>query len=147
MPQIPFQHNLINAVISGRKPFTVRQLRKKNPVKPGDKLHIYTGSRTKQAFKHCEHICCGVLPIKVDFKNKQVYIDNVILDPLIKHWFTTTDIQGTEDEFFDFFKKMKYKRPLVLIIYNHKVFELIGDYLFDKYRTEKKMRENSNTKP
>lgn len=132
MPSISFQYQLINAVMSGKKPFTVRQINEKRPVKAGDTLYIYTGMRTKQCRKHGEHVCAGVLPIKVDFKRKEIYIEGVILDPLVQYWFTTTDIQGSEDDFFYFFEKMNYKKPLVLIIYSSKVYELLSNYLYGK---------------
>jgi hypothetical protein len=138
MPSIPFQYRLIKAVMSGEKPFTVRQINTKRPVKKGDTLYIYTGMRTKQCRKHGEHVCVGVLPIEIDYKKKIVTIDGVQLIPILRHWFTTTDIQGSEQDFFDFFQKMKYKKPLVLIVYNQSTYDMLTEWLRDQ-RTYKQI--------
>lgn len=129
MPSLPFQKTLVNAVIFGRKPGTVRQLRKRNPITPGDKLYIFTGMRTPKCKRHGHHICVGIFDIQIDTKQRMIVIDGVPLIPIIRHWFATTDIQGTENDFFDFFEKMNYQRPLVYICWNHEVYEMLLHWL------------------
>lgn len=138
MPSVSFQQKLINAVMSGKKPFTVRQINAKRPVKAGDTLYIFSGMRTKQCRKHGEHVCYGVLPITIDYAKKEIAIDGVTLIPILRHWFATTDIQGSEQDFFDFFEKMKYKNPLVLIVYNKNTYDMLTEWLRDQ-RTYKQI--------
>lgn len=129
MPALSFQPRLIKAVMNGTKPGTIRQLRKSNLIKPGDVIYIFTGMRTKQCKRHGEHVCAKVYPIAVDWAQKIISIDGVVLIPIVRHWFACTDIQGTEDEFFEFFRKMNYKQPLVYICWNSNVADMIKEWL------------------
>jgi hypothetical protein len=113
----------------GDKPGTVRQINQHRPVRSGDDLYIFTGMRTKNCKRHGSHYCQKVYPIKIDWENKIITLDGVILIPIIRHWFATTDIQGSEQDFFDFFQKMKYKKPLVWIVWDHQTVEMIDQWL------------------
>jgi hypothetical protein len=70
MPAYNFQSQFVPMVLDRSKHHTVRP-RRKRPTKPGDKLMLYTGMRTKQ----CELIaitqCTSVVPIAL-------YIERVI---------------------------------------------------------------------
>lgn len=104
MPALPFQPSLIDAVMRGTKPGTVRQVRQRHPIKPGDTLHLFTGMRTPKCKRHGEHTCVKVYPIAIDCIQKKIWLDGVELIPIIRHWFACTDIQGSEQDFFDFFE-------------------------------------------
>lgn len=117
MPDISFQPRLIEAVMNGAKPGTVRQLRK-HPIKPGDRICIVTGQRTKKYKRHGFRTCVKVYPIAIDCIQKKIWIDGVELIPIIKHWFCITDIQGPQQLFWDFFDAQRYQRPLVYICFD-----------------------------
>lgn len=128
MPALPFQKNLRAPIRKGTKPGTVRQVRLKNPIKVGDTLYLYTGMRTKQCKKFGERICKAVYPISIDCIQKKIWIDGIELYPIIRKYFTERDINGTEQQFFDFFNKQKYARPLVWI-----VWEQSEVYMWDEW--------------
>lgn len=117
MPALSFQKQLRAPVRKGTKPGTVRQVRLKNPIKVGDTLYMFTGMRTRQCKKFGERICKAVYPIRIDCIQKIIWINGVELYPIIRKYFTERDINGTEKQFFDFFNKQKYTRPLVWIIW------------------------------
>lgn len=132
MPSLPFQQRLIKPVMTGTKPGTVRQLRQRNPIKVGDQLYIFSGYRTKQCKRHGWHICKAVYPIEINCKRKTISLAGIELVPIIRHWFAATDIQGSETEFFEFFKKMNYKRPLVWIVWDSEVVTMVNQWLLSQ---------------
>lgn len=52
MPSLNFQKQFVPLIESGKKRQTIRLVRKKNLIKPGDRLYLFTGLRTKK----CERI-------------------------------------------------------------------------------------------
>ena len=50
MPSLSFQSQFIELIQSGNKRQTIRPIRK-NPIKAGDKLYLFTGLRTKKCMK------------------------------------------------------------------------------------------------
>ena len=60
MPALNFKQQFAEAVKDGYKRQTIRALRK-NPIKEGDTLYLYTGMRTKNCEKLNEVICDDVL--------------------------------------------------------------------------------------
>jgi hypothetical protein len=64
------REDFIDAVANGSKHFTIRQLRK-NPIKKGETLQLYTGLRTKQAKKLKDTICKNVWDIKIENKKNE----------------------------------------------------------------------------
>lgn len=62
MPAYNFQRQFIAMVVNGKKPHTIRR-RRKNPTKAGDVLMLYTGLRTKKAFKFAQSVCVKVEPV------------------------------------------------------------------------------------
>lgn len=118
MPALPFQPKLKPAILNGTKPGTVRQVRLKNPIKPGDTLYHFTGMRTKKCKKFHTNKCVAVFDIHIDCIHRSITIEGVKLVPIVAHWFAVTDIAGTEAEFFEFFEKQIYQRPLVWIVWD-----------------------------
>jgi len=66
MPSINFKPEFAEAVKNGTKRQTIRQVRK-NPIKPGDMLTMFTGQRTKDCRKLCIHKCKSVEEIEIEF--------------------------------------------------------------------------------
>lgn len=62
MPAINFKPEFAKLIRTGKKKQTIRQERK-NPIKPGDTLQLYTGLRTKQAKKIKTVTCKDVTKI------------------------------------------------------------------------------------
>jgi len=132
MPSIGFQPRLVPSVMRGDKPGTVRQINNKRPVRSGDNLYIFTGMRTKKCKRHGIHYCQKVYPIKINWLTKTIWLDGIELIPIVRHWFATTDIQGSEQDFFDFFEKMKYQKPLVWIVWDIDTVNMIDECLISQ---------------
>jgi hypothetical protein len=130
-------------VIRGDKPGTVRQINSKRPVRSGDNLYIFTGMRTKKCKRHGSHYCQKVYPIKIDWKTKTITLDGVQLIPIVRHWFATTDIQGSEQDFFDFFEKMKYQKPLVWIVWDIDTAMKVDEWLKSEREVEQLRKQNN----
>ena len=64
MPMLNFQKQFAADVESGKKTQTIRK-RRKNPIKPGDILYLYTGARTKACRKLGEAKCKSVENISI----------------------------------------------------------------------------------
>ncbi len=70
MPALNFKV-FIDKIESGEKCQTIRQ-QYKRPIKPGDKLYLYTGMRTKNCRKLGEAVCDSVEEIRMYTWNKIV---------------------------------------------------------------------------
>ncbi len=64
MPALNFKKQFRPHIKSGRKNHTIRAKRKR-PIKPGDKLYLYTGMRTKACRKIMEAVCVKVEEIQI----------------------------------------------------------------------------------
>jgi hypothetical protein len=64
MPAINFKKEFAEKVKDGSKRQTIRPVRK-NPIKKGDTLYLYTGMRTKNCRKLKDVICKDVQKIKI----------------------------------------------------------------------------------
>jgi hypothetical protein len=71
MALLNFQKQFAEKVRSGEKTQTIRSIRK-NPIKKGDRLYLYTGLRTKSTQKLKEALCTGVISITID-KNYMLF--------------------------------------------------------------------------
>lgn len=60
MVAINFQPQFVEALLTGAKRQTIRR---KARCKPGDKIQIYTGQRTKECRKLGEAICIAIAPV------------------------------------------------------------------------------------
>ncbi len=112
MPSINFKEQFAEAVKNGTKRQTIRQVRK-NPIKPGDMLTMFTGQRTKECRKLCMHKCKSVYEITIyhtadDFIPASVEIrpfENGPAHPSFDiHTFAMEDGFSSAKEFYDFFK-------------------------------------------
>lgn len=111
MPAYNFQRRFVEKILSGEKPHTIRR-RRRYPTKIGDMLYMYTGLRTKQAFKFAEAPCIDVMPIDILPLEKRIIRT---MSPTVSEWLSTHEIRrlacrdgfGSEydavDEFFYFF--------------------------------------------
>jgi hypothetical protein len=129
MLNLPFKNYLIQSVVTNVKPGTVRQVRKVRPIKAGDVVCCVTGMRSKKFKRHTVKNIEKVYPIKIDCIQKKIWIDGVEMVPIIRRYFATKDINGTEQQFFDFFKKQKYTRPLVWICWDAKEVDMWDEWL------------------
>jgi len=70
MPLLNFKRQFVEPIREGRKCHTIRADRK-NPVKPGDRLYLYCGARTKNCFRVLPEpvTCTKVLPVVFDRSN------------------------------------------------------------------------------
>lgn len=83
MPSINFKPEFAEPVKNGTKRQTIRQIRK-NPIKPGDMLTMFTGQRTKECRKLCIHKCKSVEEIEITVikgispmnENKECFFEN-----------------------------------------------------------------------
>jgi len=62
MPAYNFRAEFAEAVESGRKTHTIRRPRKR-PTRPGDRLKLYTGQRTRECRLLREVTCTRVTPV------------------------------------------------------------------------------------
>ena len=90
MPALNFKKEFVSLIDFGIKRQTIRPLRKV-PIKPGDKLYLYSGMRTKSCVHLGEVYCCEVLSITIrrltnNTCNKYaIAIDTLIDDPSMWH--------------------------------------------------------------
>lgn len=78
MPAINFKRVWADAVRSGDKPCTIRQVWKR-PIREGDILYLYTGMRTKQCKKLREAECIAVTPLRVETEKVTFRRDDGVL--------------------------------------------------------------------
>ena len=64
MPALNFQKQFVDPIKCGDKSQTIRSTRK-NPIKKGDTLYLYTGMRTKSCEKIGVVLCKDVLNFKI----------------------------------------------------------------------------------
>lgn len=75
MVAINFKPEFAEQVESGQKTQTIRKVRK-NPIKAGDKLTLYTGQRTNDCRKLGEVVCVEVIEIEINNKDIRFYYNN-----------------------------------------------------------------------
>ena len=100
MPAYNFQKQFAPMILDGSKWHTVRP-RRKNPTKPGDKLMLYIGQRTKQCEKIMDTVCSTVVPIAIHTESKQIVLNGRLMPFDEMQHFALHD--GFEN-YFDFFK-------------------------------------------
>lgn len=102
MPAYNFKARFSSDVKAGRKLHTIRPKRK-NPTKPGDKLVLYTGMRTKK----CELLrittCTGVEPVSI--RGREILVGGVMLTESEAQRLATGDGFENATEFFAFFEE------------------------------------------
>jgi hypothetical protein len=93
----------IDKVLSGEKRQTIRRIRKKNPIKPGVVLQLYTGQRTKAARKLVDAVCTSVTPIRITYT--QVWLDGKPLPDHVRMELAQKDGFDGLADFHGFFMK------------------------------------------
>jgi len=102
MPAYNFKAKFADAVESGRKRQTIRK-RRKRPTRPGDRLYLYTGMRTKACRKLRENDCLSVEPMVIDVGSVRLAgrrLTMVEVDQL-----SVADGFERADDFFEFFEQ------------------------------------------
>lgn len=107
MPAINFMKKFADAVQNGDKCQTIRKARK-NPIKPGDTLYLYTGQRTSNARKLKETKCTDVKDIEVH--DHYVMIESQTLAPVDANAFAVKDGFKDRHEMIAFFEH-QYRLP------------------------------------
>lgn len=64
MPALSFNKKFVPHILNGTKKQTIRAFRK-NPIKVGNHLFLYTGMRTKECEKIGEAICVAIYKISI----------------------------------------------------------------------------------
>ena len=101
MPALNFSERFAAAVESGEKCQTIRKQRK-NPIKVGDPLYLYTGMRTKQCRKLKETKCTGVYPVLIVYGGLMLcrsFCSTGYMKEIVRR-----DGFDNPDEFFEWFK-------------------------------------------
>lgn len=109
MPALSFHKRFAEDVQAGRKRQTVRPGRKR-PIRPGDRLVLYTGMRTKQCRRLNEAVCRSVEPVQISVNGTHVVPGEVRLSgrPLPAaelDEFIAADGFDSQLEFFDWFER------------------------------------------
>jgi len=100
MPALNFQKQFARAVKNGTKKQTIRAYRK-NPIKEGDVLYLYTGMKTKNCIKLKEVVCKQTKQFAMKW-------DGIFINGKQLHWkqrikLAKDDGFKCEDDFLDFF--------------------------------------------
>jgi hypothetical protein len=78
MAILSFKKRFAGKVRNGRKRQTIRGFRK-YPIKPGDKLYLYTALRTKWAKKLREVWCKSNVLIHIYFNSREIILPDAVL--------------------------------------------------------------------
>lgn len=105
MPALNFKKQFAEAVENGDKRQTIRATRV-HPIKPGDRLYLYTGMRTKACRGLADALCVTADPICIT--EKYIAIDRrggrQILTRTEAEKLAIADGFETADAFIDFFR-------------------------------------------
>jgi hypothetical protein len=119
MPLINFKERFVPLIESGKKRQTIR-IKRKNPIKAGDTLHLYTGLRTKKCRLIKKVVCKSVHTISIGNRNLTIHnnFGDIICSPNIISMlgFAKADGFNSEDEFFEFFSQPMYKNKQLQLI-------------------------------
>lgn len=102
MPALNFQKQFAPDVKSGKKRQTIRAPRK-NPIKEGDTLYLYTGMRTKQCEKLKEVECTGVVDFRIIANGAGCTVGQHSL-----YYLDQLDSIADADGFLDWFEMVKW---------------------------------------
>lgn len=117
MPAYNSQKQFVGKILDGSKPHTIRR-RRKNPTKVGDVLYLYTGSRTKSAFKFAEAVCTKIEPVIIyPFSSRFKIYDDTFKSyiEMTKDFIARLakrDGFKSSNDFFEFFRKT-YKQDVL----------------------------------
>ena len=100
MPAINFRPEFVDAVENGTKRQTIRR-RRKQPIKKGDRLQLYTGMRTKQCRRLATTACVSVQSIVITeawvmLGGSYVDLDKLAKDDGFCNWAEMRDFFSTQ---------------------------------------------------
>ncbi len=103
MPALNFQKQFAPAILAGRKPFTLRALRKdgRDP-KAGQPLYLFTAMRTKQCRKIAEKQCKFAVTISLSWRCVTIATIGMLLKDSELESFSRLDGFNSYDEFSRF---------------------------------------------
>lgn len=104
MPAYNFKKQFVPMIISGEKPHTIRA-RRKRPTKVGDRLMLYTGLRTKNAFMFAFSVCEKIEPVIIYPTIREIMVNGNLLSASKTLSLAKADGFETVSDFFEFFKK------------------------------------------
>jgi hypothetical protein len=111
MPAYNFRRYFTDLILSGAKNCTIRPRRQRRPTRPGDRLYLFIGMRTKGCQKLREAICLSVEPIRID--DELIVLDGRTLTPPERHDLIRRDGFAGSAEFYAFFRQ-QYGLPAEL---------------------------------
>lgn len=108
MPAYSFQERFADDILSGQKRHTIRR-RRKRATRPGDRLYLYIGMRTKRCRLIGEAKCSGVESINI-YPGRLVIRDGRRMSKPDIDTLAKCDGFENTDEFFSFFEE-RYGLP------------------------------------
>jgi len=104
MPALNFQNQFVPMVADGTKLHTIRRKRK-NPIKVGQMLQLYTGMRTKQCEMIAARLCTAVVPVVIYPNLGRVVLGGKMLSLDDTLRFAIRDGFANQMDFFKFFER------------------------------------------
>lgn len=104
MPALNFKKQFMAAVLTGTKSQTIRAPRKQ-PIKAGDKLHLFTGMRTKGCMRLRVTTCTRVGSVEIH-ANGQIALGNSYLSTRQMEAFAKADGFGSTEEMVAWFREV-----------------------------------------
>ena len=101
MALLNFQKRFARSVAEGTKRQSIRAKRK-NPVKRGELLHLYTGLRTAHTKKLGVSYCTQTKPVRI-YPTGDIRISGVLIDPSDEWDLITSDGFRDKGEFLAYF--------------------------------------------
>lgn len=107
MPQLGFKRHLAQEILSGKKPFTLRALRRdgKN-ARAGQTLYMYTDLRNKNCKKFAEKPCRFAVTINLSWRSIVIPTIGSLTTPELMELFSRLDGFASYDEFCRFHQIM-----------------------------------------
>lgn len=127
MPAINFKKQFVTPIVIGEKPGTVRQ-RRKNPIKDGDVLYLYTGMRTKKCRKFMT--CKAVRVYRISIHPTFITINGLQVIPIVRYLFASLDGFTSIESFTQFFKD-QYGLPFKgdWIVWSSATVKMVDEYI------------------
>ncbi len=122
MPALGYKKQFAQPIRDGWKRTTIRQERKKNPIRVGDTLHMFTGMRTKQCEKIGMYRCKSVRPIIIEPKKKFITLDGHPCSELAIQGIVHGDGFSSVDAFFAFFEQNYGATPPPMVLIGFEPF-------------------------
>jgi len=104
MPAYNFQRQFVWMIERGAKHHTIRPKRKR-PTRPGDRLKLFTGMRTKNCKLIMEETCKKILPVQIFPDTGEIVLDGKQLSRFDVVVFASRDGFPDVYHFFEFFKR------------------------------------------